>query len=44
MPFDIVDEIPVYEPTPIPEEPVVLESIGELDHDIEAEEMQDEEN
>ena len=44
MPFDVVGEIPVYETTPIPEEPVVLESIGELNHDIYTEEMHDEEN
>ena len=44
MPFDVVGEIPVYEPTLIPEEPVVLESIGELNHDISTEEMHDEEN
>ena len=44
MPFDVSDLIPINEPTPIPEELVVLESIGELNHDIVAEEMHDEDN
>ena len=44
MPFDVSDLIPIHEPTPIIEEPVILESIGEINHDIIAEEMHNEDN